>query len=147
MLKSKWLQSVLRVLITLLGAGLGVALALGILQAIHLANPNYSIPLAAVVCSYAGLGFLGTLVFFLCSRRILNAFAELAAWAERSMDRLTLPQLLSRLVGLIIGLIIASLLSGLLSFWGDSLFTAISAMILYIIFGVAGFSVGRRRSS
>ena len=86
------------------------------------------------------------LIFFLCSRRILSWFVDKVTRIEGMMDRLTLPQIFSRTVGLIFGLVIASLLTNILRFMGDSLFTTIFSLILYVIFGTTGYTVGRKRS-
>ena len=40
MLKSKWMQNLLRVLITLLGAGVGVTVMLGTVQVIRMSSQN-----------------------------------------------------------------------------------------------------------
>ena len=86
------------------------------------------------------------LIFFLCSRRILSWFVDKVTRIEGMMDHLTLPQIFSRTVGLIFGLVIASLLTNILRFMGDSLFTTIFSLILYVIFGTTGYTVGRKRS-
>ena len=146
MLRSKWMQNLLRVLITLLGAGVGVTVMLGAVQIIRMSNQNAELPLRALVIGYTGTAATGMLIFFLCSRRILTWFTDKVGKGESMLDRLTLPQIFSRTVGLIFGLVIAALLSNILHFMGDSLFTTIFSMILYIIFGTMGYTIGRKRS-
>lgn len=146
MLKTKWMQNLLRVLITLLGAGVGITVMLGIVQIIRMSNENIELPLKDLLAGYIGTASLGMLIFFLCSRRILNWFVDKLVRGEKMLDNLTLPQIVSRVTGLIFGLVIAALLSNILRFMGSSMFTAIFSMILYIIFGTMGYTIGRKRS-
>lgn len=146
MMRSKWMQNLLRLLITLLGAGVGVTTMLGAVQIIRMSTQSVELPLRALVFGYTGTAATGMLIFFLCSNRILKWIENIVAKGESIMDRLTLTQVLSRVIGLILGLVIASLLSNILHFMGDSLFTTIFSMILYILFGTMGYTIGRKRS-
>ena len=146
MIRSNWMQRLLRGLISLLGAGLGAALVLGVVQTIHLADPDQTIPFRVLVFSYAGMAVLGALIFFLLSRRMLSWIGHIVVGLERRMDALTLPQLICRIAGLAMGLLMAVLLTQILHFMGDSLFTTTLAVILYIVLMAAGYTIGRKRS-
>ena len=141
-MKSKHFQNLLRLLITLLGAGLGAALFMGIIQLIKLARPAFEPPLLSLVLGYLGLMLLGAGVCFLTSRRILALCTELGGYFERKMDEMSLGQLVSCGTGLVFGLVIAALMTQILRFMGDSMFTTIMACILFVIFGALGFSIG-----
>ena len=54
MMKSKVIQQLLRGLIALLGAGLGVAVTLGATQVQRLVNPGATMPLGLLVLAYIG---------------------------------------------------------------------------------------------
>ena len=146
-MKSKHFQNLLRLLITLLGAGLGAALFMGIIQLIKLARPAFEPPLLSLVLGYLGLMLLGAGVCFLTSRRILALCTELGGYFERKMDEMSLGQLVSCGTGLVFGLVIAALMTQILRFMGDSMFTTIMACILFVIFGALGFSIGHRRAA
>ncbi len=146
MIRSKTVRRLLRALLTLLGAGLGVAIALGAVQLIHLSNPAYTLPIGLLVGGYIGMACLGAALFFLLSNRMLQAFAELGAAVERRLSRMSLGQIVSCTTGLISGLIAAALLTPILAFMGNSMFTAITSCILYLVFGLTGLSIGQHRA-
>ena len=73
-MKSKALQRLLRILITLLGAGIGAAVALLGLKIYGLAAPGRPVSLKLLVIAYAGLTLAGGLLFFALRYPILNGF-------------------------------------------------------------------------
>lgn len=145
-MKSKHIQNLLRLLITLLGAGVGAAAFMGLVQLGRLTNPGLEPTLGILVLGYIGLMALGAGVCFLCSRRILQFFTEVGSYFERKMDEMSLGQLVASSTGLILGLIIAALLSQILRFMGDSMFTTVMACIIFVVFGVLGLSMGYHRA-
>ena len=144
-MKSKGLERLLRLLLVLLGIGIGLAVAQLTLQWYRLANGN-SIPAWVPAASYTGLGFLGGLVFLLLSSRILHRFTELSGAMQKSFDKMPLNQVMSAVLGLIIGLVVAALLRSILAFLGNSMATMMLSAILYLTLGALGYNVGKRRS-
>jgi len=147
MMKSNGMKSLLRFLFTLLGAGVGVAVALGTVQCIRLAKPDYDFEVGVLVAGYGGMALVGMLIFFALSRRFVSRIMEVFTDGEHMIDRLTLPQVFARVIGLILGLVIASLLTQVLRFMGESLFTTICCLILFVVFGSTGYNIGRKRSA
>lgn len=145
-MKSDTIRRLLRLMIAMLGAGVGVALTMGLMQLHTWTNPEEALPFAWVFGLYLGTAALGALIFFLLGRQIIDRGSEWAAALENRLARLTLAQLLSTLTGFISGLLIAALLSQVLGFMGHSMFTTAFSAILFLTLGALGFSVGRRRS-
>ena len=144
-MREKWFDRLMRLLITTLGTGLGVALALTVIQLVRMAWPNAGLPLGAVVLANVGTALVFACVFFLLSRRILERMRKVTAASMQRMEAMPVGQLLSSIVGLILGLVIAALLSVILGFMGESIFTVTFCAILYLVLGVIGYSIGRRR--
>ena len=145
-MKSKGLERLLRLLLVLLGIGIGLALFQVGIQWYNLANRDASIPAWIPGAGYAGMGVLGGLVFLLLSGRILRRFTMLSGQMQRSLDRMPLNQLMSAVIGLILGLIVAALLRNVLAFMGNSMVTMMLSLILYVTLGALGYNIGKRRS-
>ncbi|MBQ8653720.1 MAG: hypothetical protein IJ507_02190 [Clostridia bacterium] len=139
-------KRLLHALIMLVGAGLGVAATLGSLQVYRWLHPAGPLPLIYLAAAYILMAGLGALVFHLLSERILRRMSESAAALEHYLDKMSWPQLVTCSLGLLTGLMIAALLSQIFTFMGESIFTTASSGILYVVLGLTGFSVGRRRS-
>ena len=146
MLKSKLVRRLLRALITLLGAGLGMAAVVGVVVLMRWLRPEETFSVMHLVIAYVSMGLVGALVFYLLSDGIIRRFMDMAAAVERYLDRLTSAQLASSILGLLAGMMIAALLSQMLVFLGNSVFTTAFSGILYVVLGAMGFSVGHRRS-
>lgn len=146
MQKSKFIRRLLHGLIVLVGAGLGVAATLGGLKIYRLLQPTETLPLIYPVLAYMLMAGLGALVFHLLSDRIIRVCMETTTAMERYMDKLSSAQLVSSSIGLIAGMLIAALLCQVLAFMGNSIFTTATSALLYVVLGLTGFSVGRRRS-
>lgn len=145
MLKSKLVQRLLRLLIALVGAGLGVAATLGGLQVYRWLNPSQPLEFIDLAISYIVTASIGALVFYLLSDRMIRRFTDACGALERYLDKLSTEQLAGSMIGLLAGMMVAALLSQILTFLGDSIFTTASSGILYVVLGLTGFSVGRRR--
>ena len=145
-MRSKGLERLLRILLALLGVGVGMAVTQLVFQLFQLANPNTSIPAWIPVAGYAGMGLLGGLIMLLLSTRIIHRFTRLSSQMQRQIDKMPLNQLISAITGLILGLIIAALLRQVIPNTGTGIAgTALSA-ILYLVLGWLGYSIGKRRS-
>ena len=146
MLKSKLVRRLLRALITLLGAGLGMAAVVGVVVLMRWLRPEETFSVMHLVIAYVSMGLVGALVFYLLSDGIIRRFMDMGAAVERYLDRLTSAQLAASIRGLLAGMMIAALLSQMLVFLGNSVFTTAFSGILYVVLGATGFSVGHRRS-
>ena len=140
-MKSKLVKSLLRSLITLLGAGVGIALAMLAIQIIYyfgMAPMSFGM-VAALYCTSAGV--VG-LIFYLLSPWMVRKCVEFSSAMERWLESMPPHQMLSATVGLICGLIIAALLTQMLQFMGDSVFTIAFSAIIYVVAGVTGLNIG-----
>ena len=146
MTKSKALRRVMRALVTLLGAGIGVAVMLGVFQLWRMAKPDDEVPLQVLAVGYTGLGLLGGALFFAFSNRLIDLFAGWGVRMERWLDGMNMGQLSSSMAGLVTGLIIAALISQVLHFMGSSIFTTAFSALLYVALGTVGYRTGRRRA-
>ena len=145
-MRSKGLERLLRILLVLMGIGIGLAVFQLVFQLFQLANPNTSIQAWIPVAGYTGMGLLGGLIMLIFSTRILMRFTRLSSQMQRQIDKMPLNQLMSAVTGLILGLIIAALLRQVIPNAGTGVAgTALSA-ILYLVLGWLGYSIGKRRS-
>lgn len=144
-MKSKKVQRVLRALITLLGAGIGVSLALVLLKVISYYQPQHVVPLPRLTALYSLSAFAGGLIFFFLSPWMIRKCADFAAAMERHMDNMPMHQVLTSTMGLIAGLVIAALTAQILQFVGPSIFSTAFSAILYVVFGYTGLNIGRKR--
>ena len=138
------MEKLLRLLLVLLGIGLGLAAAqLGL--ALYRLNHQISatwIPVAA----YTGMGVLGGLVLLLLSRRIISRVSNLSQEMQKELDKMPVNQLLTAVIGMILGLIVAALLRQMVSFLGNGVAGAALTAILYLTLGALGYNIGKRRS-
>lgn len=145
-MRSKGLERLLRILLVLMGLGIGLAVFQLVFQLFQLANPNTSVQAWIPVAGYTGMGLIGGLIMLLFSTRILMRFTRLSSQMQRQIDKMPLNQLISAVTGLILGLIIAALLRQVIPNVGTGVAgTALSA-ILYVVLGWLGYSIGKRRS-
>lgn len=144
-MKSKLLQRLLRILIVLLGAGIGAALAALALQLYTLTRPDEPLPLKWVVFAYASVILAGGLVFFILRYPIQKGINGIYSAVERRIEKMPMNQLVSCLTGLLTGLLIAWLLSQIFRTAG-SIVTVIISAILFVSFGTLGWSIGWKRS-
>lgn len=145
-MKSKGVQRLLRALIALLGAGLGMALTLGVLQLYSLTKPEFPVPLKWALAAYISTALVFGAIFFLLSNAIIAKCIEWGTAVEKRMDKLTFGQLIASTGGLICGMLIAALVSQILSFMGQSVFTTAFSAILFVVLGVTGFTLGFKRA-
>lgn len=144
-MKSKHIQTLLRVLLLGAGAGAGVALAFLCVQ-VHRMTTASTVNFGVLVLLYGSMCAAGMLAGHLLAPRAIRWFDEVMGAVERYMDELSPAQLAAMTAGLITGLLIAALLSQVLAFMGDSIFTLAASATLYVVLGVTGISVGKRRT-
>lgn len=144
-MKSKGVERLLRLLLVLLGIGIGLAVCQLGLQWYRLANDSV-MPAWVPPAGYIGMGLLGGLVFLLLSGRLLRRLREISGAMQKSIDKMPLNQVISAVLGLILGLIVAALLRSVLAFLGNSMATMMASAILYVSLGALGYNIGKRRS-
>lgn len=144
-MKSKHIQTLLRVLLLGAGAGAGAALAFLCVQ-VHRMTTASTVNFGVLVLLYVSMCAAGMLAGHLLAPRAIRWFDEGMGAVERYMDELSPAQLAAMTAGLITGLLIAALLSQVLAFMGDSIFTLAASATLYVVLGVTGISVGKRRT-
>ena len=145
MIKSKGLERLLRLLLILLGVGIGLAAFQLGLQLFSLANPNTGIKPWIPVVGYLSSAALGGLILLALSGRIIRHVTIFSSQMQKQFDKMPLNQLISAITGLILGLIVAALLRSMIPNVGDVAVVALSA-ILYLILGALGYNIGKRRS-
>ena len=145
-MRSKGTEKLLRLLLVLLGIGIGLAAAQLGLELFRLSNPNADILPWYPMAAYAGMALLGGLVLLLLSRRLIRRVSSLSQEMQKQFDKMPLNQLLSAVIGLILGLIVAALLRHMLSFFGTGMAGAAVTAILYLTLGTLGYNIGKRRS-
>lgn len=145
-MKSKMVQRLLKLLIALSGAGVGMALSLTLVRLYGWAHPGEAVPVEQIVVLYLGTAVLGALICFVFSGAIIAKCGEWATALENRLDRLTMAQLGASVLGLVCGLLIAALVSQVIGFLGASMFTTAFSALLYVFLGAIGLSIGLRRS-
>ena len=144
-MKSKGLERLLRLLLILLGVGIGLAVFQLGLELYKLAYPNRGIWAWIPVGGYFGAAVIGALVLILLSNKIIRHVTRLSSEMQRQFDKMPLNQVISSVTGLILGLIVAALLRSMIPSIGDIAVIALSA-ILYLLLGALGYNIGKRRS-
>ena len=145
-MRSKAMEKLLRLLLVLLGAGIGLAVAQLGLALYRLSYQNTDIPAWVPVAAYTAMGVLGALILLLLSGRIIRRVSSLSREMQREFDKMPVNQLLSAVIGLILGLIVAALLRHMVTFLGDGVAGAALTAILYLTLGALGYNIGKRRS-
>ena len=126
-MRSKAMEKLLKLLLVLLGIGIGLAAAQLGLALYRLSHQTADIPAWVPVAAYSAMGFLGGLVLLLLSRRIIRRVNSLSQEMQKEFDKMPANQLLTAVIGLILGLIVAALLRQMLSFLGNSVAGAAAA--------------------
>ena len=145
-MKSKGLEQILRLLLVLLGVGIGLAATQVGLQGYELSNRNVNIPAWVPIAGYTGMGVLFGLIFLLFSGRFIRRVTLLSGAMQKQFDKMPLNQLMGAVFGLILGLIVAALLRQMLAFLGNSIATTALSAILYLTLGTLGYNIGKKRN-
>lgn len=145
MLKNKTLERLLRLLIMLVGAGLGaVAAALALPFLIRFSPTVFAWPYG-LIGTYFVLCSIGALLLFLFSKNIIKQVMQLSAAIERRWSSMPTQQIVLSSIGLIAGLLVAALLNQLVLSAGASLLTISVSAIIYVVLGALGMQIGYRR--
>lgn len=146
MLKNKPMARLMRVLITLLGAGLGAAIAALLTPIVSRVWPEVFGNIQWIAALYAGLCLLLGLLFFLLSPSMIDRTMRLIAGMESRWSRLSSRQLFWIGTGLVMGLAVAALVAQLILSLGTNLLTISLSALTYLVLGFVGFRIGLSRS-
>lgn len=146
MLKNKPMARLMRVLITLLGAGLGAAIAALLTPIVSRVWPEVFGNIQWIAALYTGLSLLLGLLFFLLSPSMIDRTMRLIAGMESRWSRLSSRQLFWIGTGLVMGLAVAALVAQLILSLGTNLLTISLSALTYLVLGFVGFRIGLSRS-
>ena len=135
----------MRVLITLLGAGVGAVLAALATPFLSRFWPEVFGRMQWLAVLYAGLCLLLGLVFFLLSGGIIDQTMRLIAKMENRWSKLSTRQIFLTSVGMVMGLLVAYLVTQLILSAGASLFTISLSALTYLVLGFVGMRMGFSR--
>lgn len=143
MMKNKTIEKLMRFLITLLGAGVGAALATLMIPLVSRWQPGGApyVPIAV----YAALCLIGAAVCFAFSTAIIARTMRLINAIERRWDAMPTQQIALTSIGLIMGLLVAALMTQLILSAGASLITISFSALTYVVLGYIGMQIGFRR--
>jgi len=147
MKKSKGLANMLRLLITLVGAGLGAAAAAIIRPFLESAYPHVFSGQDSVIILYIVLCSFGGVILFAFSYSIMLRVLRLSSRIERRWTSMPTRQIFLSAMGLVIGLSVAALLHLLILSIGPSLLTVSLSAIVYVVLGTLGMRIGYQRYS
>lgn len=145
MMKNKTLERLMRFLITLLGAGLGAALAALMLPLLYRWQPAAMAHAYSPILLYVALCAVGAAVCFALSTGIIARTMKLMTAIERRWDLMPTQQIVLTSIGLIMGLAVAALLTQLILSAGASLITISFSALAYVVLGYIGMQIGFRR--
>ena len=140
------MEKLLKLLLVLLGIGIGLAVAQLGLAVYRQSHQTADIPTWVPMAAYTAMAVLGGLILLLLSGRIIRRVSSLSRDVQKEFDKMPVNQLLTAVIGLILGLIVAALLRQMLSFFGDGIAGAALTAILYLTLGALGYNIGKRRS-
>lgn len=135
----------MRFLITVLGAGIGVALGALIVPLLYRWQPSVMVDVYSPLMVYIGLCAVGAIVFFILSTTIIQRTMKLMASIEHRWDAMPTQQIMLTSFGLIMGLLVAALLTQLILSAGASLVTITFSALTYLVIGYIGMQIGYRR--
>ncbi len=140
MIKNKTMEKLMRLLITLLGMGVGAA-ASALLVPVILRNQ----PLWAIFSAYALLCVIGGAIFYLLSPWLIRRTMKVMSALEHWWEGMSTQQIMLTAFGLITGLVVAALFTQLVLSAGASLLTISFSALMYLLLGYVGMQVGYRR--
>ena len=132
MLKNKPMARMMRLLITLLGAGVGAALAALATPVVARLWPDVFGKVQWIAVLYTGLALVLGLVFYLLSNAIIDQTMRLIARMENRWSSLSTRQIFLTTGGLVMGLLIAALVTQLILSAGANLLTISFSALMYL---------------
>lgn len=143
--RSKPMVRMMRTLITLLGAGVGAAVAALATPFLSRLWPEIFGRMQWLAVLYAGLCLIVGLVFFFMSSGIIDQTMRLIAKMESRWSRLSTRQILLTSIGLVMGLFVAYLITQLILSAGATLMTISLSALTYLVLGFIGLRMGYSR--
>ncbi len=145
MRRNQWMATMLRLLITAVGAGIGAVIAAGVRPFMERAYPHVFSGQESVIVLYVILCFFFGLIFFAFSHGIMLRVMRISGIIERNWTSMPTRQIFLSAMGLIIGLSIAALLHLLIQSAGSSLLSISISAIIYVVLGTMGMRIGYQR--
>ncbi len=145
MKKIRWIGQMLRLLITLAGAGVGALAATLVLPFLQTVYPDLLIGPDSLFILYFVLCTVGAVILFAFSQPLMLRVMRLSGQIERRWTSMPTRQILLSSVGLIIGLVVAALIHLLILSLGSSLLTVSISAIVYVVLGTMGMRIGYQR--
>lgn len=145
MIKNPTLEKLMKFLIVLLGAGIGIGAAMLALPFLKNARPDLMQKLPVLTALFAGAGILGALIGLLCAKPFIRRLLKFMSYAEHLTEKMPMQQISLCAMGLIAGLIIAALITQLVLSAGASLITISFSALMYVTLGYLGLRIGFRR--
>lgn len=142
---NKFMERLMRFIITLLGAGIGTGIAALLLPFLARRYPDFMARAVGAIVLYGGLILLGALIFFAFSYSIYTRCMQLMTALERRWDSMPTRQCALVLGGLLGGLLVAALLTQLVLSAGASLLTISFSALMYVMLGYVGSRIGLHR--
>ncbi len=138
------LKRLVRGLLTLMGAGMGIGIALAInfiLDEFDLyIFPQNQKLLLTIIC-----GLLMAIVFFISSYRIMKGTYAFLKWAEGKLSEVPMHDIFFGSIGLIVGLVIAFLISDPFRNIGLTWVSITLTAGVYLLFGYLGINIAVKR--
>lgn len=145
-------RKVARLLVALFGAAIGVAVGIGLLQAVDSVRVSMghlsvfiSIYPWGITLIYVAAGLLMAIIFYLLSPMLIDGFIALTGAIETYLSPMDTVDVFFCAAGLIVGLFIAFLVSTLTSGIQAGVLRFGVETLLYVTFGYLGWSVMYRR--
>lgn len=142
------MKRVVRILISLLGAGafIGIlALIFQSLYALGIVNVEERLTSTALAAIYGTVGLCGLLITFMCEPAIARAMVRNLKAIENKINQVPMQDVLSGIAGLMVGLILALLLSTFIGRIPVAWISVPLSLIVYIVMGYLGMTVAIKR--
>ena len=142
------MKRVVRILISLLGAGafIGIrALICQSLDALGIVNVEERLTSTALAAIYGTVGLCGLLITFMCEPAIARAMVRNLKAIENKINQVPMQDVLSGIAGLMVGLILALLLSTFIGRIPVAWISVPLSLIVYIVMGYLGMTVAIKR--
>lgn len=141
-------KKIARAVLTLIGAGLGVAIVEGVNELLvffGLTDMHVIILEWGMLLIYIAVAILFAIITYLFAPRLIDGFTRFISVVESKLADMSMAEIFFGVVGLIVGLIIAFLVSTLTAKMTLNWLAFIINAVLYFTFGYLGWSVVTKR--
>ena len=145
MIKNPTFEKLMKFLIVLLGAGLGIGAAMLALPFLRSSYPKLVQNLPSMALMFTGAGILGAAIGFVCAKPSIRWVLQMTSEAEHMTEKMPMQQISLCAMGLIAGLVVAALITQLILSAGASLITISFSALMYVTLGFMGVRIGYRR--